>query len=118
MKYIVLLLVFFTTQFVLAQDASTYENATKAFQKQFNAQDTDAIFDMYTTEMQETMTKEGVARFVKGCYKQFGNLNDITFIETAEGVNSYTAVFDKANLGMDLQLDANGKISTIQFQEL
>lgn len=118
MKYIVLLLICFTTQSILSQDSAAYENATKKFQENFNAQNIDAIFDMYTTEMQETMTKDGVSDFVKGCYGQFGNLKKMTFVETAEGVNTYTAEFDKTNLTMDLQLSNDGKISSIQFLEL
>ncbi|MCX2763411.1 DUF3887 domain-containing protein [Aquimarina muelleri] len=118
MKYIVLLLICLITQPILSQDATTYENTIKTFQKNFNAQNVDAIFDMYTTDMQETITKEGVSSFVKGCYEQFGNLKKITFVETTEGIYTYTAEFDKTNLSMDLQLSDNGKISTIQFQEL
>lgn len=118
MKYVILLLVCFTTQSILSQDAVVYENVIKTFQENFNAQDIDVIFNMYTTEMQDSMTKEGVAGFIKGCYGRFGSLKNITFIETAEGVNSYTAEFDKAKLGMDLQLSTDGKISTIQFQKL
>ena len=117
MKYTILLL-FFATQSILSQHTVAYENAIKKFQENFNTQNVDAIFDMYITDMQETMTKDGVSVFVKGCYEQFGNLKKITFVETAEGVNTYTAEFDKTNLAMDLQLSNDGKISTIQFQEL
>ncbi|PKV52096.1 uncharacterized protein DUF3887 [Aquimarina sp. MAR_2010_214] len=118
MKYLIVFLICFTTQSVLAQDASTYHSATKVFQENFNAQKIDSIFDMYTSEMQENMTKEGVTRFINGCYEQFGSIKNITFVETAEGVYSYKVEFDKAILAMDLQLSTNGKISTIQFQEL
>ncbi|WP_024770473.1 DUF3887 domain-containing protein [Aquimarina macrocephali] len=118
MKYIILLLICFTVQCGLAQDASTYESVTKTFQEDFNAQNIDAIFNMYTSEMQESMTKEGVSSFINGCYGQFGSIKNITFVETAEGVYSYKVKFDKTILTMDLQLSVNGKISTIQFQEL
>ncbi len=117
MNYLFLLFVCSITLSVSAQDASLYEKTTKAFQENFNAQNVDAIFDLYTQEMQEAMTKEGVTRFVKGCYEQFGNLKSLTFVETTEGINSYTAAFDKISLVMELQLDTVGKISTIQFQE-
>ncbi|MDH7448290.1 DUF3887 domain-containing protein [Aquimarina sp. 2201CG14-23] len=117
MKYILLLLVFVVTQPLFAQDAATYEKTTKAFQENFNSQNIDAIFDLYTVELQEEMTKEGVTRFIKGCHSQFGNLNTLTFIESAEGINSYTAAFDNISLVMELKLDAEGKIATIQFQE-
>lgn len=118
MKYIILLLTCFTIQYGLAQDASTYESTTKTFLEYFNTQDVNAIFDMYTSEMQESMTKERVSNFINGCYGQFGSIKNITFIETAEGIYSYEVAFDKAVLAMDLQLNADGKISTIQFQEL
>jgi len=68
-------------------------------------------------EMQEAMTKEGVSRFVNGCYEQFGSLKNLTFIETTEGINSYKAEFEKMSLVMELQLSADNKIATIQFQE-
>ena len=93
------------------------KKTTVSFQENFNAQNVDAIFGMYTGEMQEAMTKEGVSRFVKGCFEQFGKLNSLTYIETAEGINSYTAAFEKISLVMELQLDDTGKIATIQFQE-
>lgn len=116
MKYIYLLLICVITSSTFAQSAD-YEKVTKSFQDNFNSQNVDAIFNLYTSEMQEAMTKEGVARFVNGCFEQFGSLKSLTFIETAEGINSYTADFDKISLVMELQLSSDGKISTIQFQE-
>ncbi|WP_299220604.1 DUF3887 domain-containing protein [uncultured Aquimarina sp.] len=117
MKNMLLLLVCIAMQPLLAQDAATYEKTTKAFQENFNTQNIDAVFDLYATEMQEEMTKEGVSRFIKGCHSQFGNLKTLTFIESAEGINSYTAAFDNISLVMELKLNADGKIATIQFQE-
>jgi len=117
MKHLLLFLVCVLTQPLLSQDATTYEKTTKAFLENFNTQNIDGIFDLYTNEMQEEMTKEGISRFIKGCHSQFGNLKTLTFIESAEGINSYTAAFDKISLVMELKLDAEGKIATIQFQE-
>jgi len=117
MKHLLLMMVCLLAQPLLAQDASTYEKTTKAFQESFNAQNIDAVFDLYAADMQEEMTKEGITRFVKGCHSQFGNLKTLTFVEAAEGINSYTAVFDNISLVMELQLNPEGKIATIQFQE-
>ncbi len=117
MKYILLFLICFTAQSILSQDEIAYKTAIRAFQENFNVQNVNAVFNLYTSEMQEAMTKEGVKRFVNGCYEQFGKLKSLTFIETTEGVNSYMAEFEKINLTMELQLNENGKISTIQFQE-
>ncbi len=117
MKHIILLLICITTLPVLAQDNAMYEKTTKVFQEHFNSQNVEAIFDLYTSETKEIMTKEGVTRFVNGCYEQFGNLKSLTFIETSAEVNSYTARFEKTSLIMELQLNTEGKISTLQFQE-
>ncbi len=117
MKYALLLLVFLCSSALLAQDNPNYQEVTKSFQENFNTQNVDNIFNLYTTEMQEAMTKEGVSRFVNGCYEQFGSLKNLTFIETAEGINSYKAEFEKMSLVMELQLSADNKIATIQFQE-
>lgn len=117
MKYALLLLVFLCSSTLLAQDNTNYQEVTKSFQENFNTQNVDNIFNLYTTEMQEAMTKEGVSRFVNGCYEQFGSLKNLTFIETAEGINSYKAEFEKMSLVMELQLSADNKIATIQFQE-
>ena len=117
MKYAILLLVFLCSSALLAQDNTNYQEVTKSFQENFNTQNVDNIFNLYTTEMQEAMTKEGVSRFVNGCYEQFGSLKNLTFIETAEGINSYKAEFEKMSLVMELQLSADNKIATIQFQE-
>ncbi len=117
MKRILILLLCCAMQSIMAQDEGAYQKVTQTFQENFNAQNVDVIFDLYTTEMQEAMTKEGVSRFVNGCHEQFGNLKSLSFIETAEGINSYTATFEKISLVMELQLSAEGKISTIQFQE-
>ncbi len=117
MKYIFLFLFCFTAQYILSQDSEVYKNVTKDFHESFNLQNVVAVFDLYTSEMQEAMTIEGVTRFVNGCYEQFGKLKSLTFIETAEGINSYMAEFDKISLVMELQLNEDGKIATIQFQE-
>lgn len=118
MKYFLLLIISVISLSTFGQDASSYKSVAASFQAQFNAQHVDAIFDMYTTEMQEGMTKEGVTRFVQGCYKQFGNLKSLTFVKTEGPIYSYTATFDNANLLMELLLSENGKISSLQFQEL
>ncbi len=117
MKHIVLLLICFSTQHILAQDTSAYKSITKAFQENFNVQNVDVIFELYTSEMQKKMTKEGVKRFVNGCHEQFGNLKNLTFIQTTENINSYTAKFEKISLIMELLLSPDGKIAKIQFQE-
>ncbi|AXT63523.1 DUF3887 domain-containing protein [Aquimarina sp. AD10] len=117
MKYIFLVLICFSTSSIIAQDKATYDKVSKTFQENFNAQNIDAIFDLYTTEMQKEMTKEGVKRFVNGCHDQFGKLKGFTFIEAAEGIYSYDVEFDKLTLVMELQLNKEGKISAIQFQE-
>ena len=117
MKYTLLLLAFLCSSTLLAQDSTNYQEVTKSFQENFNTQNVDNIFNLYTSEMQEAMTKEGVSRFVNGCYEQFGSLKNLTFIETAEGINSYKAEFEKMSLVMELQLSADNKIATIQFQE-
>ncbi|MCK8524019.1 DUF3887 domain-containing protein [Aquimarina sp. D1M17] len=117
MKHILLLLICLYAHTTFCQDEATYNKTLEIFQENFNAQNVDAVFNLYTTEMQEAMTKEGITRFVNGCYTQFGNLKNLIFVETAEGVNSYTAEFDKISLLMEVQLSADGKIATIQFQE-
>ncbi|RZS92586.1 DUF3887 domain-containing protein [Aquimarina brevivitae] len=118
MKYKILLLFFLCSFAVVAQEGETYKKTTKAFQENFNAQNVDAIFEMYSADMQNAMTKEGVERFVKGCYEQFGNLKTIMFKETTEGVHRYNAEFDNVTLIMELMLTDDGKIGEIQFQEL
>ncbi len=117
MRPLLLLLIFFTIVSASAQDDAMYEKTIVAFQENFNAQNVDAIYNLYTSEMQEAMNKEGVTRFVNGCFEQFGSLTSLSFIETTEGINRYTATFEKISLIMELQLNRDGKISTIQFQE-
>ncbi|WP_025742134.1 DUF3887 domain-containing protein [Aquimarina pacifica] len=118
MRYIALFVFFIISQSSFAQDTAAYQNAIKSFQENFNVQNVDAVFDLYTTEMQEAMTKEGVSRFVNGCFEQFGILKTISFVETAEGVNTYNAEFEKTTLIIELQLSESNKISTIQLLEL
>ncbi len=118
MKYVILLLICFTTQFILAQDAESYAKTMATFQTNYNAQNVDAIFDMYTTDLQEEMTKEGVVGFVKGCFDRFGSLKSITPMQTEEGVHSFTGAFEKSNLEIQIQITKDGKISTIQFHPI
>lgn len=103
---------------IVAQETEAYKNATKAFQENFNMQNADAVFDLYSTDIQEAMTKEGVTRFVQGCYQQFGNLKTVIYKSTTDnGINSYSAEFDKITLVMEIMLTDDGKISSVQFQE-
>ncbi|WP_378187233.1 DUF3887 domain-containing protein [Aquimarina sp. W85] len=118
MKLILLLIVSMLSIPTFGQHTSDYEKAVVSFQKNFNAQHVDTIYNMYTPEMQESMTKEGVIRFVQGCYKQFGDLKSITLKKTENQIHSYTAIFDKATLLMELLLSDSGKILSLQFQEL
>ncbi|GAA3516079.1 hypothetical protein GCM10022393_32610 [Aquimarina addita] len=105
------------TSTLVAQNTAAYESTLQKFQEHFNAQETDAIFELYSTQAQEEMTKEGITQFVKGCYGQFGNLKEFIFIEEVENVYSYSILFEKGTLLMDIQLAPDGKITTIQLQE-
>lgn len=117
MKTTLLLFIMMTSFLAIGQDATTYEKISKAFQEYFNTQDIEAVYNLYAPEMQKEMTKEGITRFVTGIHEQFGNLNDLSFVKESEGIYSYTATFENISLVMDLLLNSEGKIETIQFQE-
>ncbi len=118
MRYIGLFVFFIMIQSSFAQETEAYENAIKSFQENFNTQNIESIFDSYTAEMQEAMTKEGISRFVKGCFEQFGTLKTLTYVETAEGINTYNAEFEKTTLLLEMQLSEDNRIATIQLLEL
>ncbi|MFC5044718.1 DUF3887 domain-containing protein [Aquimarina hainanensis] len=103
---------------ITAQEADAYKKVTTSFTEYFNQQDAAAIFELYTPETQNDITKEGVAAFVKGCYSQFGKLTQTEFQNTSGKVHTYTATFEKASLSMELLLDDQDKIISIQFDQL
>lgn len=117
MKYSIIILAFLSFQLNFAQETEASKKITSTFQTYFNAQNVDKVFELYTTEMQEAMTKEGVTKFVNGCFKQFGKLSALKFLETTEGIHRYDATFEKTHLILELQLQDNQKIVALQFQE-
>ena len=120
MKFILLTLLFFGSQFLIGQETNLYKETMKSFKEYFNAQDVDAVYDLYTPEMQEAMTKNGISRFVVSCFKQFGSLEEISFVERSEeeDVNTYKGKFEKTSFNIEVQLSTNGKISSLQLQSL
>ena len=117
MKKIIFLTSLLFNLSMYSQNAEVYQKVLQIFQENINAQNIEPIYNLYTRDTQEEMTKEGITRFIKGIYQQFGSFQEYKFLTAENSIYQYTATFDKTTLVLELLLNTNGQIETIQFRE-
>lgn len=103
---------------MMSQDTAAYEKVLKEFTTKFNVENIDGVQSLYASEMSEYMPVDKTTQFIKGMHQQFGNITGYEFIKDVEGVKLFHIIFEKGKLSLDLQLDAENKITGLVFGEL
>lgn len=100
----------------LAQKKETValKKVADQFMENYNADDYNAIFDMFGPQMQTAVPKDALNNFLSGLKTQAGSLKSLTFVRYQNGVALYKSTYDRNVLGFNLSIDGDSKINGMQ----
>ncbi|GAB3935682.1 peptidoglycan DD-metalloendopeptidase family protein [Mucilaginibacter myungsuensis] len=110
----ILCLVLFLTGFTTAY-AQTEKPANKTvgdnFEKFFNADDVQGIFDMYSPATAVALPLPKTTEFIKGLRAQMGKISKREFVGYTNSYATYKTTFEKGILALRLSVDNEGKVN-------
>lgn len=99
--------------FVYSQ-TEKFESKTIAnnFEKNYNKNDYEAIFLMFSSEMQKALPVDKTIEFLTGLKSQAGNITNREFVKYENGTYaSYKTTFERAIFALNISIDNNSKIN-------
>ncbi len=109
------------TTFAFGQtEKPTYKTVADSFEKNFNSDNFEAIFEIFATEMQNALPIDKTKDFLKGLKTQAGNITKREFVNYEQTYASYKTTFERALFAVNISVDNNSKINGLlvkQFKE-
>jgi len=93
----------------------TYQSVADRFQLYFNRQQSDSIFNMYSSDVKEKLPLEKNRTVMEGLHIQFGDLKALDVIQQDTGYANYKATFKDQTLTLVLALSKEGLIEGLRF---
>jgi len=111
-NYIFILLLSITGMLFAQEEKPEYRSVVESFQKNYNAEDFNAIFEMFSPEMQKALPSEKNVEFLSGLFQQAGKIKKHEFLEFQKNtVAVYKTDFENMKLLLNISLDAKNKIN-------
>lgn len=92
-------------------EKATYKSVADSFEKNYNADNFDAIFANFSTEMQKALPIEQTKEFLSSLKQQAGKITNREFVNYEQTYASYKTNFDRALLALNISVDNNSKIN-------
>ena len=102
----------FITNFAFAQtEKATYKIASENFEKNYNSENYEGIFNTFSIEMQKALPIEKTKEFLKGLKIQAGKITKREFAYYEKTYATYKTTFERASFGVNISVDDNSKIN-------
>ena len=109
---LIILLALITNLSFAQTESITYKTVADNFEKNYNAGDFDAIFNMFSVEMQKALPLEKTREFFTGLKSQAGKIVKREFVNYENGTYaSYKTNFERALFAVNISVDNNSKIN-------
>lgn len=107
------LVLIFIISFAFAQgEKESYKPIAVQFEKKYNTEDYDAIFAMFSPEMQNALPLEKTKAFLAGLKSQAGNINSREFVNYQNGTYaSYKTAFERGLFALNISVDQHSRIN-------
>ncbi len=93
-------------------EKETSKKISAEFEKNYNSEEYQEIFEMFSDEMKVYLPIEQTTDFLKGLNNQAGKITSREFIKYENGTYaSYKTTFERAILALNISLDKNSKIN-------
>jgi len=80
-----------------------------------NARDGDSLYTLLNDDFKSKFRKDAFTGFLKDNLYPLGKMKEYSFIDRKEGISSYKIVYAKATLEFSMEVDEDGKISSLRF---
>ena len=113
MKKLILFILIIGPFFVFCQtEKEPSKKISAGFEKNYNSEEYQEIFEMFSDEMKVYLPIEQTTDFLKGLNNQAGKITSREFIKYENGTYaSYKTTFERAILALNISLDKNSKIN-------
>ena len=97
---------------VFAQsEKDNYKTVAAEFEKNYNTENFDAIFTMFSSDMQKALPIEKTKGFLTGLKAQAGKITKREFVMYEQTYASYKTNFERALFAVNISVDDNSKIN-------
>jgi len=112
MRFVLLLLIFFSLKLFSQDEQPIYERFVSVFTERFNNSDYDGIYDLYDAGMKNTYTSIETRNFFENNIKGLtGEIESMQFYTLREGAHVYRVIFDKSVADLTVTLSPQSKIN-------
>ena len=92
-------------------EKATYKTVADSFEKNYNADNFDAIFSAFSPEMQSALPLDKTQDFLTGLKTQAGQITKREFVKYEQTYASYKTTFERALFAVNISVDNNSKIN-------
>jgi len=111
-KYYVTILLTTFMNFAFGQtEKITYKTVADSFELNYNADNFDAIFSSFSSEMQNALPIDKTKEFLTGLKTQAGKITKRQFVKYEQTYASYKTNFERALFAVNISVDKNSKIN-------
>ena len=89
----------------------TAKKVSAEFQKYYNSNEYQKIFDLFSPEMKSALPIEQTTDFLKGLKSQAGKIQKREFVKYEQTYASYKTTFERTVFAVNISLDNTGKIN-------
>ena len=100
--------------FAQKTETEALKKVAEQFMTNYNADNYDAIFSMFGSQMQTAVPKDALNNFLSGLKAQAGSLESLVFSRYQNGVALYKSTYERSVLGFNLSIDNQSKINGMQ----
>ncbi|RZK68328.1 MAG: DUF3887 domain-containing protein, partial [Pedobacter sp.] len=118
MKKILYTLCIMFFSYTLSAQVETQNSRTlsRSFEEQYNTQNYDKIFSMFSPELQSALPLEKAISFFKGMNAEAGKILSRKFLKYEETYASYLTTFEKKTFLVNISTDNNAKINGLAIK--
>lgn len=111
-KILVILLLTTTMKFAFAQtEKIANKTVADSFEMNYNAENFDAIFSSFSSEMQNALPLDKTKQFLTGLKTQAGKITNRQFVKYEQTYASYKTNFERALFAVNISVNSNSKIN-------
>lgn len=92
-------------------EKETAKKVSAEFEKYYNSDEYQKIFDLFSPEMKSALPIEQTADFLKGLKSQAGKIVKREFVKYEQTYASYKTTFERAIFAVNISLDNNAKVN-------
>lgn len=104
-------LLFCQVQLFSQSELAVSKSVSTNFEKEYNTENFEAIFALFSTEMQKALDLDKTKEFLSGLKTQAGNITKMEFVRYEQSYATYKTTFERALFAVNISVDSDSKIN-------